>query len=242
MFAQNQFKKIPKTGNLVFKNTERTKWFGKVQQPIQSLSHDFRRPDVWMIWSVWCGCSHLAKGVSLLSLDHLNNGYCGVAALSTRCGDREGVSWGDESGTWREKGTWSLCCCGNLEQDTAVDIGLLGKWSDTSNGEVSNIYLRLSLVHRDKLGIPGVSRMALWLSLSRLSWVKLRGLTLLKSTDDKTYVGMMNERVHLGVKRLSPFQSSAWVLISNPFEIKNIWHAHFPKVQILSTRVADSFL
>lgn len=200
------------------------------------------RPDVWMIWSVWCGCSHLAKGASLLSLDHLNNGYCGVAALSTECGDREGVSWGDESGTWREKGTWSLCCCGNLEQDTAVDIGLLGKWSDTSNGEVCNIYLRRSLVHRDKLGIPGVSRMALWLSLSRLSWLKLRGLTLLKSTDDKTYVGMMNERVHLGAKRLSPFQSSAWVLISNPFEIKNIWHAHFLKVQILSTRVADSFL
>lgn len=41
------------------------------------------------------------------------------------------------------KVTRPLCCCGNLELDTAVDIGFRCKWSDTSNGEVSNIYLRL---------------------------------------------------------------------------------------------------
>lgn len=103
-----------------------------------------------------------------------------------------------------QKVTWSRCCCRNRELDTAVDIGLLGKWSDTSNGERSNIYLRLFFGPAWQRGNSrGSSRMALGLSLSRLPWVKLRGMTLLKSIDDKTSVVMISEQVHFGAKRLN---------------------------------------
>lgn len=67
-------------------------------------------------------------------------------------GDREGVSSGDE------KVTGSPCCCRNLQLDTAMDIGLPGKWSDPSNREVSNIYLRLFSpvwLSGNSMGSPG---------------------------------------------------------------------------------------
>lgn len=160
-------------------------------------------PDVWMIWSAWCGCSHLAEEAWELSSHHLNNGHCWAAALSSRCGDREGVSSGDA------KVTGSLCCCGNLELDTAVDIGLLGKWSDTSNGEASNIYLRLFFSPAWQSGNSRGLRMALGPSLRRLSWV-----TLLKSRHDKTSVVMINTQAHLGVKKQN---KPKIILTSNTF-------------------------
>lgn len=43
-------------------------------------------------------CFTLPKGFEL-SLDQSHNAYCNVPALSTQCGDKKSVSWGDESGT-----------------------------------------------------------------------------------------------------------------------------------------------
>lgn len=43
-------------------------------------------------------CFTLPKGIEL-SLDLSNNAYCNASALSTPCGDKKSVSWGDESGT-----------------------------------------------------------------------------------------------------------------------------------------------
>ena len=36
---------------------------------------------------------------SELSLDQPNNACCNMSALTTQCGDKKSVSWGDESGT-----------------------------------------------------------------------------------------------------------------------------------------------